>query len=206
MNVVRRTVSVGIAVAALAVTGLAGCALLSPAESPVVTAVLQKMPVELPRREPRPVTLLVFPPEAKRSYDTTQMAYTVRPYQVAYFSRHRWVETPPQMLQSLLVRTLESTGYFAVILTPPSTGRYTYALRTELLELAQDFTTQPAELRLSLRLRLSDGAADRVVATRDISLREPMQEATPYAGVVAANDATAKALREAARFVLEKAD
>jgi cholesterol transport system auxiliary component len=206
MNVVRRTVRVGITVAALAVSGLAGCALLYPAESEMMTAVLQKMPVELPRREPRPVTLLVFPPEAKRSYDTNQMAYTVRPYQVAYFSHHQWGDTPSQMLQPLLVRTLESTGYFTAVLTPPSTGRYTYALRTEILELAQDFTSKPAELRLSLRLRLSDDAGDRVVATKEISLREPMQEATPYAGVVAANDATAKALREVARFVLEKAD
>jgi hypothetical protein len=33
-----------------------------------------------------------------------------------------------------------------------------------------------------------------------------MQQKTPYAGVRAANEAIAKALQEAARFVLEKAD
>jgi cholesterol transport system auxiliary component len=191
---------------ALGMAGVAGCALLSPPDSGGTTAVLDQMPVELPRREPRPVTLLVFPPEAKPIYDTAQMAYAVRPYEVGYFSRHQWGETPSRMLHPLLVRTLESTGYFAAVLAPPYTGRYTYALRTEILELMQDFASEPAVLRLSLRLRLNDDATGRTVATKDIALREPMQQKTPYAGVVAANDATAKALQEVARFVLEKAD
>jgi cholesterol transport system auxiliary component len=33
-----------------------------------------------------------------------------------------------------------------------------------------------------------------------------MRQRTPYAGVVAANDAVAKALRELAEFVIEKTD
>jgi cholesterol transport system auxiliary component len=191
--------------AALAVTAIAACALLSPAQPEITTARLEKMPAEIPRRDARPITLLVFPPEAKRTVDTTQMAYTVRPYELAYFSQHQWGGTPSQMLHPLLVRTLEGTGYFRAVLTPPQTGRYTYALRTEILELTQDFTSEPAGLRLSLRLRLSDDAANRVVATRDISLRVPMEQKTPSAGVMAANDATAKALQEAARFVLDSA-
>jgi cholesterol transport system auxiliary component len=192
--------------AALAATILAGCALLSPPKTEVATARLEKMPVEVPRRDPRPVTVLVFPPEAKPTFQTTQMAYTVRPYEVAYFSQHQWAGTPSQMLQPLLVRTLESTGYFKAVLTPPHAGRYSYALRTEILELTQDFTSGPPALRLSLRLRLSDDTANRLVATREITLREPMQQKAPYAGVIAANDATAKALLEVARFVLDKAD
>jgi cholesterol transport system auxiliary component len=193
------------ALAAAAATTLAACALLSPPEPAVTTARLEKTPAEVPRRDPRPVTLLVFSPEAKPAFDTTQMAYTLRPYELAYFSRHQWGGTPSKMLQPLLVRTLESTGYFSAVLTPPHAGRYRYALRTEILELTQDFTSEPAGLRLSLRVRLSDDATNRVVATKEIALREPMRHKTPYAGVVAANDATAKALEEVARFVLEKA-
>jgi cholesterol transport system auxiliary component len=191
--------------AAVAATTLAACALLSPPETAVTTARLEKTPAEVPRRDPRPVTLLVFSPEAKPAIDTTQMAYTVRPYELAYFSRHQWGGTPSKMLQPLLVKTLESTGYFKAVLTPPHTGRYTYALRTEILELTQDFSSGAPALRLSLRLRLSDDAANRLIATKEITLREPMQQKTPYGGVIAANDATAKALLEAARFVLEKA-
>jgi cholesterol transport system auxiliary component len=191
---------------ALGTASVAGCALLSPPDTKGMTAVLNKMPVEVPRRESRPVILLVFPPDANPIYDTVQMAYTLRPYEVAYFRDHQWGETPSQMLQPMLVKTLERTGYFGVVLTPPYTGRYTYALRTEILELMQDFTSEPATLRLSLRLQLSDSATGRLAATKEISVREPMQQKAPYAGVVAANEAVAKALQEAARFVLEKAD
>jgi cholesterol transport system auxiliary component len=206
MRTGRRKAVTRATITALAVTTLAGCALLSPAKTEITTARLEKMPAEVPRRDSRPITLLVFPPEAKPTVNTTQMAYTVRPYEVAYFSQHQWGGTPSQMLQPLLVRTLESAGYFKTVLTPPHTGRYSYALRTEILELTQDFTSEPAALRLSLRLRLSDDAANRVIATKEISLREPMRQKTPYAGVVAANEATAKALQEVAKFVLEKAD
>ena len=162
------------------------------------------MPAEVPHRDPGAVTLLVFPPVTSPLYDTTQMAYTQRPYEVAYFSRNQWGETPSRMLQPLLVRTLETTGYFSAVLTPPHAGRYGYALRTEILQLTQDFTSDPPALQLSLRLQLTDGATGRLVATKEISAREPMQQKTPYAGVVAANEATAKALQQAAQFVLEK--
>jgi cholesterol transport system auxiliary component len=134
------------------------------------------------------------------------MVYRDRPHQVAYFGQHEWAETPSQMLHPLVVKTLENTRYFRAVLTPPYTGRYTYALRTEILELTQDFTSQPATLLLSMRLQLTDAAAAHVIATKEISLREPMQQKTPYAGVAAANEATAKALQEVAVFVLEKAD
>lgn len=168
-------------------------------------AVLTKLPSDIPRRASSAVTLLVFPPEAKAEYDTARMAYSRGPYEIDYFQHHQWGATPSQMLQPLLVRTLESTGYFKTVLTPPYTGSYSYSLRTEIVELVQDFASEPAVLRLSLRLRLSDDATSRLVAANDITVREPMQQKTPEAGVLAANDAAAKALREIARFALEKA-
>ena len=57
-----------------------------------------------------------------------------------------------------------------------------------------------------MRFQLSREATNQIIATKELSVREPMLEKTPYAGVVAANDATAKLLRELARFIVEKAD
>jgi cholesterol transport system auxiliary component len=184
---------------------LQGCALMSPARVESTKAVLNKLPAELPQPAPRTASVLVFPPETQPVYDTTQMAYTTQAYQVAYFSRHEWAETPSQMLQPLLVATLRRTRAFGAVLVPPHVGRVSYALRCEIVELLQDFTTQPATLRLGLHVELSDDTAGRVVASKDIALREPMREPTPEAGVVAANEALAKALQEVARFVLDKA-
>jgi cholesterol transport system auxiliary component len=188
----------------LAVALLAGCALLSAAPAETSKQVLNKMPPEVPRRSSRGAVLLVFPPQTRPVYDSTLMAYTVKPYEIAFFSQHEWAETPAQMLQPLLERTLQNTQFFSAVLAPPYAGRYGYALRTEIRELIADFTSEPAALRLSLRFQLSDGAAGRIVGVKDVSLSEPMQKKTPYAGVVAANEATAKALLELARFVLDK--
>jgi cholesterol transport system auxiliary component len=193
-------------VVALSVPTASSCAPLSPARIETKKEVLNKIPPALPQQETRAVTLLVFPPETSPLYDTTQIAYTIRPYQIAYFSQHEWGETPSRMLQPLLVRTLQNTHYFRAVLKPPYSGRYTYSLRTEILELMQDFTSEPATLQLSLRVRLSNDTANRIIATKEISLREPMQQKTPYAGVMAANDATAKALQKVTEFVLEKTD
>ena len=90
------------------------------------------------------------------------------------------------------------------MLAPPHAGAYTYALRTEIVELLQDFTQEPPVLRLVLRVRLSDGPSDRTLATREIALREPMRAKAPQAGVMAANEAMAQALRELATFVLRE--
>lgn len=189
----------------LAVAAVAGCTLLSPVGSATSKAMLSKLPPALPQGETHAATLLVLPVETRPGYDTTQIAYTTQPYQIGYYTQHEWAATPAQMLQPMLVQTLERTRYFQAVLTPPYAGSYSYALRTQILELVQDYTAAPPTLHLALRLQLSDGASDRVIATREIALREPMPQQTPAAGVAAANDAAARALQECAAFVLEHA-
>jgi cholesterol transport system auxiliary component len=191
---------------AVVALSLSGCALMSAPPAQTSKQILNKMPTEVVQRSSQGAVLLVYPPQTRPVYDTTEMAYMTRPYEIAFFSQHEWAEPPSQMLQPLLVGTLQNTRFFSAVLTPPYAGRYSFALRTEIRELVADFTSDPAALLLSLRFQLSESATGAVVATKDISIREPMQQRTPYAGVVAGNEATAKALLELARFVVEKAD
>jgi cholesterol transport system auxiliary component len=190
---------------ALGVSLGSGCSLMAPAQVDVRKEVLSKLPLDLPQQKTRAATVLVLAPETNPLYDTTRMAYTVRPYEIDFFGRHEWGEAPSQMLQPLLVQALLATHAFSAVRVPPHVGRISYSLRTEILELVQDFTSPQPMLHLALRVQLNDDATSRVVATRELRLREPMQQKTPYAGVVAANEATAKALQEVVRFMLEKA-
>ncbi len=180
---------------------LSSCTLLAPANVETRKEMLTKVPLDLPEGGTRPATLLVLPPETSAAYDTTQMAYEIRPHEIAYFGRTEWGEKPSQMIHRLVVQTLENAHYVAAVVTPPFMGPYTHSLRTEILALQQDFTSQPATLQLTLRAQLIAEAGNRVVGTKEISVREPMQERTPYAGAVAANDAMAKALTQLAEFV-----
>jgi cholesterol transport system auxiliary component len=186
----------------LGILGLAGCAALAPVDVEVTTAVLDRVPDDVPRAGRRPDTLVVYSLDAAARIDTRQMAYTLRPHHFAYFARHEWAESPARMLQPLLVRTLEATGRFAAVVTPPAAGAH-YGLRAELEDLVQDFAPSPPMLNLSLRLRLVDERSNRTLAVRELEVREPLLQKTPYAGVVAANAALERALRDAAAFVLE---
>lgn len=147
--------------------------------------------------------MLVFGPQAEPAYDTTQIAYTVTPYELAYFTRSEWAEKPAQMLRGLLVRTLERSRRFRAVVTPPYVGRAAYALHAQMVELRDDFTQEPPRVRLVMRVELSDGKSGRTLASRELEASEPMTEKSPSAGVAAANEAAARLLAEIARFVIE---
>jgi cholesterol transport system auxiliary component len=189
--------------AALAMT--AGCALMTPADVEMRKQVIAKVPADVPKAQAHPAVLLVLEPEAQAIYDTTQMAYATKPFQLEYFGRNEWADKPARMIHGLLVQTLRNTGYFKEVLMPGQATAHKLALRSELLEIKQDFTADAPTLRLAMRFQLVDAASSKVVATRELSATEPMKEKSPYAGVVAANEAVARLLRDAARFVLDSA-
>jgi len=186
---------------ALVTFSLPGCSLLLPPRPEPIKAILSEVPNEVPRERRHTASLLVLLPDIRPAYDTTRMAYSMKLYQLAYFRDNEWAETPAQMILPLLVQTLQRTGFFGAILTPPESGRTDYTLRTNILDLVQDYTVSPPVLRFAFRLQLL-GASGRLIAGREIAVQETMREATPYAGVLAANDVLAKALRMAAGFVL----
>ena len=189
----------------LCVTFYSGCTLFSPVEVATEKDVLKSIPLDLPREQTHSASLLVLVPETAQLYDTTQMAYAIQAFQIAYFSQHEWAETPSQMMQPLIVDTIRNTHYFKEVLPAPDFGRHTFVLRTEIVELKQDFTSDPAMLQLALRAYLIREATNQVIATKELSVREPMRERNPYAGVVAANAAAVTILRELAKFVVDKA-
>jgi len=134
-----------------------GCALLSSPKVDVERSVLNQLPAAVPHQQRDGGTVLVFPPATMPAYDTVFMAYRTEPREIAYFGRRQWGATPSQMIQPLLVSTLERTHAFRVVLVPPYTGPYTYSLSTEILELIQDFTPKSATLVLSLRFQIAGG-------------------------------------------------
>ncbi|HET7400325.1 MAG TPA: ABC-type transport auxiliary lipoprotein family protein [Usitatibacter sp.] len=178
--------------------GLPGCS-FAPVNVEIQRVTLSKVP-EVPAGQTLDATLLVAIPEAANAYDTTQLAYSTAPYQLAYYAHTEWADTPSNMLHVLLVRTLERTRRFRAVATPPDTGHAEFALHAQLLELRDDFTTDPAQAVVAMRVEL--GAGTRTLAAREFVEREPLREKNPAAGAAAANDAVARLLAEVARFVV----
>lgn len=183
---------------------LAGCSFLSPAKGNYPNQyVINKMPCYVPVKKKRAIVLLVTKPEVKAMYNTTQMAYMIRPYQISYYSLNQWAETPDEMLQPLLVQTMQNTHHFKAVVTPPYNGIYDYELNTEILSLLQDYTCRMPVLVMTVRAQIIKSSRNRVIATRQFTVVQPLPQRSPYGGVFAANAATAHILERVAVFGLE---
>jgi cholesterol transport system auxiliary component len=197
----------GSACALLLAAGLSACALLTAPPPEPRRGMLTESPSELPRSgpaAPASATLLIVAPRTQRAYDTTKMAYTLRDHEIAYYRDHEWGATPAEMLQPLLVSTLERTQRFAAVLAVPYGGRSAYVLHVQIDELVQDFTLPTVAVRLAMHLQLTHNGGRRVVS-REIVVTEPMSQRSAEAGIAAANRATVQALREVAQFVVDNA-
>src|SRR5262245_40138409 len=64
------------------------------------------------------VSLLI----AVTAFQGKDMLYVHEPYQLASFSRHTWIASPDDMLATLLVQSLQNTGYFYAVVSSPYVG------------------------------------------------------------------------------------
>ncbi len=149
------------------------------------------------------LTLAVAAPKAAPGYDSAQMAYMNRAYQLSYFAKNRWVDQPQRILMPLLMQTLEQTRRFQAIVALPYTGDADVQLETELLSLYQDFTKKPVQVRMVLRAQLINLRTKHVLATREFTFSEPTPQATPYGGVIATNYIIARLLPRLGAYVVQ---
>lgn len=183
---------------------LVSCSLFSPVKTPVITEYRidsAAHPVHTVKKEK--ITLLVLTPEAKGDYNSTKMMYTMHPHQSAAYSVNAWAQSPAQMIQPLIVQTLDRTGYFHAIVTPPFLGNYDYFLSTQIIEFLQDYTSARGIFCLNIRAQVVSMKTGKVVSTKNFSMREPIFSATPDEGVRAANRAVQKMLGQLAAFVVK---
>ncbi|HVV69853.1 MAG TPA: ABC-type transport auxiliary lipoprotein family protein [Gammaproteobacteria bacterium] len=187
---------------------LAGCSLLSPVKTPPnnqYTLSAAGATRTQPVRENRP-TLLIATPAASPGYDTTNMIYLERPFQLNHYANHHWVSPPAEMLTPILEQKLRNSGCFRAALGLPSSGTADYILNTELLALQQEFIGGRNQVRLALLATLINGASQQILAQRRFEAVVPAYQVNPYSGVVAANEAMAIVTQKLATFLCRYAD
>lgn len=182
---------------------LSSCSVFSPVQTDSIsTYLLTDTPSASTNKNARSLVLLVVPPAANAPYRSNQMAYSLYPYQIAYFAKNRWAEPPAQMLYPLIIQTLQNTRVFHAVVTPSYVGKFDYLLKTQLIELQQDFTQHPTMYRIVVDAQLGTPQG-RVIAVKQLTVEVPVAKNTPYSGVVAANRATVNLLRELTEFCLK---
>ena len=126
--------------------------------------------------------LVVGLPQAEAGFEQPRMAYLRRPYEVSYYATNVWVDAPARMLAPLLVRSLEATGLWRVVVSMPTVVRGDYRLDTSELLLQQEFLQPPSRTRLQLRAQLLEMKEQRVLGVRSFEVLEPTSSDDAYGG------------------------
>lgn len=147
-------------------------------------------PIETaPAKDQIPLSLVVERPSMLPGYDTAAMAYMTIPHRIDYFAKNRWVDTPGAMLYPILVESLSRR--FAKVSRAPSKGDM--HLHTEIVMLRQEFSGNSSRIHLVLRETAS------IRGKSEAKIFESFEDCTendPYGGVIAANRAVARLMRE----------
>lgn len=146
--------------------------------------------------------LLITDPSAAPGFDVNKMAYVQEPYRLNYFTRHRWVDTPADMLKPLIIEALQKTEHFKAVVATPFTGIADYRLDTTILMLQQNFMRSNSYVQWVVRNQLINNATQQVMAVKMFTITEKAPSNNPYGGVVAANHAAKAYLSQLAQFLI----
>jgi len=192
------TPRLALAAAALAaltgLTGLTGCGAISALDS--ATAPLEVFEL---RARPQPqatrqsaTQVIVELPNTSGALETDRIMIRPGPLQAQYLPEVRWGDPAPVMLQTLMLRSLESTGAFAYVGRRPLGPGGDYAILTELSDFQAELDPdgETATVRLQMTVRLLRERDLRIIATRSFAASAPAAS-TGTEAIVAAFDAAA---------------
>lgn len=154
--------------------------------------------------KPMRVSLLVSQPDAIAGYETEQMLYTDKPFELSHFAHNTWISSPANMLYPLIMQSLQQTQVFFAVASGPDADKADYRLDTQLIELKQNFLTKPSMVELTANTVLTHIPDNRIVASRIIHQRVTCPEDTPYGGVIAANQAAFAFTAQLTAFVVKQ--
>lgn len=147
-------------------------------------------------------SILISKPDAISGYQTEQMLYMKKPYQLASFAHNAWLSPPAAMLYPLIIQSIDASQYFAIVASSPYSDKTDYRLDTQLIQLQQNFLEKPSTLLLTVKAVLTHVEDNRAIASHIFYKTIPCTQDTPYAGVIAANKATHQLTHELTQFII----
>lgn len=176
--------------------------------SPVKVASIQEYKLESPstlhvRNKPTRATILVSKPLAASGYTTSDMRYVVKSYELSSFAKNSWVAPPADMLETMLIESLQNSGYFYGVVRAPFAGTTAYRLDTQLLSLRQNFLKRPSRIDLAIKAELVNETTKKIVRSKRFVTHVNALEDTPYGGVMAANRAMNNLMVQIVRFATD---
>lgn len=199
----RSGILAAILIAAGALTGCSPLASLTAASTPLDAYALTPLAGEASRPGSR--HLVVEMPTASGAIVTDRILVRPNRLQAAFLPDGRWVDPVPQMMQTLLVQSLQSTGAFRLV-GRQALGLFPdYTLLTEITDFAAE-TLPPGgaasyRVRVGVVLSLVRESDRSVVSTRRFEAAVDAANAGTLTLVTAFDAATGAVLREAVGWV-----
>jgi len=148
-------------------------------------------------------SILISQPEAIAGYQTEQMLYIKKRYQLTAFAQNAWISPPAYMLYPLLIQSFQQSGAFSAVASSPYADVVDYRLDTQILAIEQNFLVKPSVFNLSLKVVVTQIKNNRVLASRIFNEHIRCKADTPYGGVLAANQATLKMTQRIKDFAIK---
>lgn len=195
---------VRVACVLLALTA-AGCLSSRSESQPTHT---YRLSLDPERTEVRPADingpiLQISLPLAEPGFETPQMVYVKRRYELEHYALNQWADQPARMFSSLMVQALGRTGSWRAVVPVPGSIRGDFRLDSYGFSLQQEFMQNPSLVRVTVRAQLVEVKESRVIGTRRFEAVENAHSDDAYGGVVAANRAIAALLDDLASWLRE---
>jgi ABC-type uncharacterized transport system auxiliary subunit len=139
-----------------------------------------------PNANPIPVTILVGRVTGSHLYRDDRVVFGNGSGELGLYESQRWVETPIDMMEALILQTLRSSGRFRTIQPMGSDAVGEYIVRGHLISL-DEIDAAPLVARFSIELELFDRKTGTTVWNGSYTHDEPVNEKTVAAIIEAFN-------------------
>ena len=147
--------------------------------------------------------LILEPPIADASLNTTRVALQRDPTQLEYYARSSWTDLAPQMVQTLMVESFENSGRIVSIGREAIGLRADFVLKSELREFqAEYFQGGSPQVRVAINVKLVQMPRRLIVGSTNFE-QVGLAEADNMSDIIAAFDeALGKVLRQIVEWTI----
>lgn len=143
-------------------------------------------------------------PIADAALNTARITLRQNPISLEYYARANWVDTAPQMIQTLLVESFENSGKIVGVGRQSVTLRADYSLLTDLREFQAEYIgSGPPRVRVRLNAKLVKMPQRTILATETFEYLEPAASSDLEAVVSAFDVALGKTLKRIVEWSLK---
>lgn len=179
---------------------LQGCAVLEPDTAPADYR-LELDPGRIPQSARQQGILRIERPQADAGVNTRGIPYRLAPYQLRYYTKSRWTDTPARMLRTILTSAFDHSGLFTAVIDSNQLPA-DYMLASQLLRLEQHLPADgEPSVQIQLRYQLITLPERRLLASGLIDVAAPSSARNAPAAVAAANTALSEALEQLVQTV-----